>query len=199
MLVYRFRGTAKPEFTLDILRHRRLYCANWRDLNDPMEGTYSTLKVADPEKKAEARAAIYQAKVGLRVCSLSKTYKKHSMWAYYADGFHGISIEFDLPADHITPIDYASGARIQSWADQADPYKIAREILTKKHSDWQGEQEMRLLHRAEYYPVPDGCIKGVILGSRIIPAFERQIRAAADGIPLKRLTIRSGELHADPA
>lgn len=199
MLVYRFRGTEYPEYTVDILRNSRLYCANWRELNDPMEGTYSTLKVVDPSKKAEAREAIFRAKVSLRVCSLSTTYKKHTMWAYYADSFRGVAVEFDLPPELLTPIDYASGRRIQSWAEEANPYEIARDILTKKHSDWREEQELRLLHEGEYFPLPPGCIKSVILGSRIRPEFERKVRGAAADIPVLKLTIRSGNLHAEPA
>jgi hypothetical protein len=44
MRLYRFRSDLNPEHTLDILRNRRLFCSRWHELNDPMEGTYSTLK-----------------------------------------------------------------------------------------------------------------------------------------------------------
>jgi hypothetical protein len=198
MRLYRFRSDQNPEYTIDILRNKRLFCAHWRELNDPMEGTYSTLKCDTQQDREEAKRAIYGEKVLLRVCSLSKTYKKHTMWAYYANGFRGAAIEFELDDPRLHPIDYASGTRIQTWVAGSNPYTVAQEILTKKHSDWKSEQEIRLLNENDFYQLPEGCISSVILGSRIEPSFKAAICNAAEGIPLRRLMIRSGELWADP-
>jgi hypothetical protein len=119
------------------------------------------------------------------------------MWAYYANGFHGLAIELDLDDDRLHPIDYASGTRIQSWVAGTDPYQIARQILTKKHSDWKAEQEIRLLYDQIYFDLPPGCITGVILGSRIRPAFEEAVREAAVGLAVRKLVLRSGNLWAE--
>lgn len=195
MKVYRFRSDQNPEYTVDILLNRRLYCAHWRDLNDPMEGTCSTLVINEEHKRQQARQAIYNEKVKLRICSLSTTYKKHTMWAYYANGFKGLAIELEIDEKKLHRVDYASGARIQEWADGSSPNKIARDILTKKHSDWKDEHEFRLLHDAQYFQLAPGSIRGIILGSRIEKSFEQEMLDIAGDVPLRRLTIRSGRLY----
>lgn len=40
MRAFKFRPSSKIEFALDILINRRLHCADWRALNDPMEGLF---------------------------------------------------------------------------------------------------------------------------------------------------------------
>jgi hypothetical protein len=195
---FRFRREEDPQFTIDILRNGRLYCADWKLLNDPMEGTYDTLVTdPDPQKHKAAVIAIYEQKVRLRVCSLSRSYKSHAMWAYYASEYRGAAIEIEFPAGTLKPIDYASGMRIQSWVQHSDPYRLACEILTTKHRDWEREKELRLLSPTEFYQLPAGSIKRVILGSRISKAFERDIRDAAEHVPVQRLAVRSGALKAE--
>jgi len=196
MRAFKFRGETSPHFATDILANNRLHCADWHHLNDPMEGTYDTL-VVDPTKRSSALRAILKQKVKLRVCSLSETYKSHAMWAYYASGFKGVAIELEFPEGVLRRIDYASGARMQKWAHDADPYKLAIDILTTKHSDWERERELRLLSADTFYDLPVGAIKRVILGSRILPAFEDSVRDAAGGVPIQRLRSRSGELKAE--
>lgn len=196
MLAYKFRGSENPKFTLDILTHNRLYCADWQTLNDPMEGTYDTL-VVDPAKRLSALATIREQKLKLRVCSLSETYKSHAMWAYYASSFQGVAIEIEFIGEsQLTRIDYASGSRIQNWAEASDPYRIAREILSTKHSDWQRERELRLIEKTSFFDLAPGAIRRVILGPRISEGFETQVRAAAGAIPVQKLKMRSGDLKA---
>ncbi|MNK14038.1 hypothetical protein D3C87_321320 [compost metagenome] len=196
MLAYKFRGAENPQFTLDILKYNRLYCADWQTLNDPMEGTYDTL-IVNPEKRLSSLATIREQKFKFRVCSLSDTYKSHAMWAYYASGFQGVAIEIEfIDESQLIRIDYASGSRIQQWAEKSDPYKIAREILSKKHSDWQQERELRLIQETSFFDLAPDTIKRVILGSRISEYFETQIRATAGAIPVQKLKMRSGDLKA---
>jgi hypothetical protein len=195
MRAFKFRGAEEPAFTADILQNNRLYCAKWHELNDPMEGTYDTL-VVEPSKRTAALRSIREKKLRLRVCSLSETYKSHAMWAYYASGFKGVVIELEFPNGALTPVDYASGGRIQTWARNTDSSTLARDILTKKHSDWERERELRLLAECQFHDLAPGAIKRVILGSRIPADFEQVIRACAGEIPVQNLRIRSGRLKA---
>jgi Protein of unknown function (DUF2971). len=195
-MYYKFRSSQRPEFTVDILENNRLFCSDWRDLNDPMEGTYDTLITGSSPNHLECVREIYSSKVRLRVCSLSETYKSHAMWAYYADEFRGAAIELKLPSYAVTRIDYASGLRIHKWQTDSNPYQIARKILTTKHSDWEAEKEVRVLHDQEFYELPPGAIQRVILGSRATSSFENAIRNAAGMVPVYRLSVRSGDLHA---
>lgn len=195
-MFYRFRSSQCPEFTEDILRNNRLFCADWRKLNDPLEGTYDTLITGATDNHLSLVKQVYSSKVRTKVCCLFQTYKSHAMWGYYADGFRGAAIELDLPASAVRPIDYASGLRIHKWQDDPNPYKIATDILTTKHRDWERENEVRILHDGQYFALPQGAIKRVILGSRATDKFEDVIREAAGDVPVHRLSFRSGELHA---
>ena len=195
-IAYRFRGDNSPEFTIDILQNYRLFCAEWGALNDPMEGTYDTLLIADEGKRSSAIERIYQEKVKLRICSLSHSYKTHCMWAYYASDYRGVAIEIEFPDGVLRNVDYCSGSRVQSWVDKANPYEIACDILTKKHRDWDREKEARLLHTGQFYQLQPHSIRRVILGSRIGDAFEQKIRRAAGGITVHKLTVRNGTLKA---
>ena len=117
--------------------------------------------------------------------------------SHYASDYQGVVIEIEFPTGVLKNVDYASGNRIQRWAHDSDLYKLACDILTTKHSDWECEQELRLLSRTTFHPLPLGSIKSVILGSRILPSFEDEIRAVAGDVPVRRLGVRSGELKAD--
>lgn len=196
-MLYRFRPSTNIEFSLDILKHRRLYCADWRSLNDPMEGTYDTLITKPGDVHLARVKEVYAAKLKTRVCSLSKTYKSHTMWAYYAEGFRGLAIELKLPKSYVREMDYASGLRIQKFSDEQSEYQIAERILTTKHSEWANEREMRILHESEFYPLPENSILRVILGSRASTEFIEQVTKAAGEIPVQKLTVRNGNLHAE--
>tara|TARA_B100001179_G_scaffold224334_1_gene202913 strand:- start:1932 stop:2528 length:597 start_codon:yes stop_codon:yes gene_type:complete len=197
-MLYKFRRSSALEYTLDIIRQNRLYCADFRDLNDPMEGTYDTLVSADHAPHSEQVNEIFASKVGTRICSLTRTYKQHPMWAYYAEDYRGLAIELDLPDDAAHPIYYASGSHIQSWGNGDDAYQIAKRILTTKHSAWSHEKEVRLLNEGEYYRLPPNAITRIIFGSRCDDEFRGTVskECALFNIPTAILGVRNGRLHA---
>lgn len=198
-MFYKFRSPNSPSFTIDIIKENRLYCADWRNLNDPMEGTYDALVLGPNAHRRTKIEEIYENKIGTRVCSLSRTYKHHPMWAYYAGDYSGLAIEIDLPESQVRSIDYASGYRIQNWSNDDNAYSIAQRILTTKHSDWSHEKEVRILYNeGEFFPLPRGAIQRIILGSRSNEIFANQVRNAADmaGITVLELYGRHGELYA---
>ena len=41
MLAYKFRSANQLEYAFDVVLNNRLHCADWRKLNDPMEGMFS--------------------------------------------------------------------------------------------------------------------------------------------------------------
>lgn len=47
MKLYKFRSLDNIEFTFDILLNERLYCANYKDLNDPFEGIFRTTRLVN--------------------------------------------------------------------------------------------------------------------------------------------------------
>lgn len=197
-MLYKFRGIENPQFTLDILKNNRLYCADFRDLNDPMEGTYDTLRSGPHAPHSQQIKEIFDGKVRTRVCSLTRTYKDHPMWAYYASNSSGLAIEIDLPDSVAEPINYASGHHIETWGERDDAYKIARRILVTKHSAWEHEKEVRILNDGQFFPLSQGSISRVIFGSRCSGEFRADVEAVCEkfGIQTASLRFRSGQLHA---
>lgn len=97
MRAYKFRSAAKIEFALDIILRRRLYCGDWRSMNDPMEGLFMYPTRGDVPQVQERIKGIGDAKSAYRVCSLSADFQSHLLWAHYASGFDGLAIEVELP------------------------------------------------------------------------------------------------------
>ena len=99
MRAYKFKGAAQADHIFDILLNKRLYCAPWHVLNDPMEGTFAYSYRGDGEAKSakDLAGAVSKALKSLRVCSLSATFDSHLLWAHYATGFNGVAIEVELP------------------------------------------------------------------------------------------------------
>ena len=98
MKAYKFRSASQIAFTLDIIFNRRLFCSDWKMLNDPMEGmfvfSHQTSDGYDYKKEIQQ---IIEEKKRLKVCSLSATYESHLLWAHYAGGFDGCAIEIEIP------------------------------------------------------------------------------------------------------
>jgi hypothetical protein len=97
MRAYKFRSSASFDFAMDIIFNRRLYCADWTSLNDPMEGAFVyTYRSPDETDRKRLVADVIEHKRRLRVCSLSLSFESHLLWAHYANGFDGIAIEVEL-------------------------------------------------------------------------------------------------------
>ncbi|HFD32509.1 MAG TPA: hypothetical protein ENJ28_07405 [Gammaproteobacteria bacterium] len=94
MKAYKFRSAAQIGFAFDILINRRLYCADWRNLNDPMEGMFVYGSDSSQESEISKRVkGIVSAKRKYKVCSLAGTFDSHLLWSHYAGGFDGVAIE----------------------------------------------------------------------------------------------------------
>jgi hypothetical protein len=109
MLAYKFREPSQIEYALDILFNNRLFCADWTRLNDPMEGIFSySHHTTDETDYSELLDEIKIEKKRIKICSLSKTFDCHLLWAHYADGFSGMAIEVQLPnkSSEVTEVTY---------------------------------------------------------------------------------------------
>lgn len=101
MRAFKFRSASQVAFALDIIINKRLFCADWKTLNDPLEGMFAYNYLSrDEEDVREQVMQIVEQKQGLKVCSLSKTFDSHLLWAHYAGGFDGMAIEMELPEEH---------------------------------------------------------------------------------------------------
>lgn len=92
-MLYKYRGVKNFRFFSDIILNKRLYTANYFELNDPMEGHYlyhSGLLDIDIRHK------INSEKRKIRICSLSKKCDNEIMWSHYSEGHRGVVIGVEI-------------------------------------------------------------------------------------------------------
>ena len=148
MSQFKFRSEEQFGYALDIILNRRLYCADWRDMNDLMEG--QAVPCVDKVYSGEiAYNKVVEAKKDLRVCSLSTTFQSHLLWAHYANGFRGMAVEIEVPSHLLTNVRCLDDIS-EDFPDTTDPELIAKECLRRKHTDWKYECEVRVIQREKY-------------------------------------------------
>jgi len=95
-IYYKYRGLSNLEFALDIFINKRLYAAEFKYLNDPMEGTYIYSEGTLDQNQINS---IYQEKISNKICSLSANKNNMLMWSHYADGHRGFVIGIEIVPD----------------------------------------------------------------------------------------------------
>lgn len=172
---FKFRSEEQFRYALDIILNRRLYCADWREMNDIMEGG----AVPDVDKVYSGEIAysnVVEAKSDFRVCSLSTTFNSHLLWAHYANGFKGMAIEVEVPSKLLVDVKCLDDIS-EDFPDVTDPELIAKECLRRKHIDWLYEREVRVIQRSEWV---DAEVKRVIVGSRMDKALLKTFHLLCD-------------------
>lgn len=184
-ILYKYRGIANLQRTLDIIVEGRLYAAQFTDLNDPMEGVYLyDEQVVTPVE----RERITREKLDYRLVSLSETHASTLMWSYYAEGHAGIVVgvrPLDKSLD-VLSIDYDG-----PWRLANDGSSEAKEILRRKYKLWAHEREVRVFSPKEQEFVSVE-VKEIIFGvatpdiiKKIICAIKDKFRPAAQLRDLK--------------
>lgn len=205
MLAYKFRSSAQIEFIFDILINQRLYCADWRTLNDPMEGMFFTHNARFEEQEMSKRVmgveGVINAKHQYKVCSLSKTYKNYLLWSHYANGYDGVAIEVELPNDsyHIKNVEPRGNRYFLDLKNFENEDEAAKAILFSKHSVWAYEKEIRILSQNEFYPIV-GQLKRVIIGVRMNQPFREALRIVCQhySFAIERLVIGRSYFVTEP-
>ena len=105
MKLYKFRSlTNQGEFerARAIVESGRFWCSKFSELNDPMEGIFSTSM-----SQTETDVA-YNQKSMFKICSFSKekALSNPIMWGYYASGFKGIAIEIEVNEEEVQKVRY---------------------------------------------------------------------------------------------
>jgi hypothetical protein len=197
--------------TIDGLRNAYLWFPTFDRLNDPAEmasakvvslpNTYSLglsfllgdEKYGEEYKRVSENRANYFSKGILDkeksgVCCFSESYSHQAMWAYYADNFRGICLEFDTNillsandfcwGNKFSQIRYSTERKI--YAKDSLSIDLRQEdiaILTKS-PDWEHEKEWRIFKKDSsgktYYKK-----NAIILGARISKQDEDYIKSLA--------------------
>ncbi len=157
-ILYKYRGFSNLEFALDIFLNERLFSADFRNLNDPMEGRFRYSKqIADKNRIRE----VLIEKSDLGILSLSENADNHLLWSYYAEGHSGFAVGVQIAPDQditLKKINYVDDFKVDNIS--------AEEILTMKHDTWQHENEFRVLKPkyANGFPFVNVKVKEVIFG-----------------------------------
>lgn len=162
-MLYKYRGISSFRFLADILLKSRLYAAPYLDLNDPMEGQY----LINPERgdfDERMKNIIVGEKEKIRICSLSRTPANPLMWSHYSEGARGVVIGLEV-SDRtaiVRPVEYGDLPILNT---NQDPSDAALNILSRKLSAWQYEEEERVFIKSKHYV--DIVVRELILGERI--------------------------------
>lgn len=163
MQLYKFRSLQKFLRVQDIIRNREFYMADWRQLNDPMEGHFNVLYQDDSSYHLLLQDFI-RYKLRLKICAFSKTFSNILLWSHYADQLKGVAIGINLPKiliPNLHKVDYVRN--IPEMDLRTNPTPI--HVLTKKISIWSYEKEYRFISESQTSGI--GEINKIYLGIRI--------------------------------
>ena len=189
--LYRFRGLSAEIIDREIqsLTESYVYSPAFSSMNDPMEAFYETGGPGDhiidamfaPKQKLtkDLNRMLDETIAKFALISFTGTYKSLPLWAYYANNFAGICLEFstkdliigDLKSERLLPVVYARDALppidvLRLGSDNIGDAVIKR--LTRKRIEWAHEKEWRFVTGQvgpKHYL--DDALKRVYLGPRI--------------------------------
>jgi hypothetical protein len=144
----------------------KLYCADWRKLNDVLEGKYTYCDSNNTTEQLlfDKGNRLQNQKEAYRVCSLTKNSTDPLMWAFYASDNTGVAIEIELGKNDnifsvvyentIPKIELGSLCIDESDVDGSKTRAIAKHILTHKTKAWAHEKEVRIIvENDKYYTI----------------------------------------------
>lgn len=192
MKAYKFRTVENLHFVIDILFNKRLYCCRPEVLNDIREGD---VRVGN-DKGLEVEIMDYGLEVSnqikeFRVCSLTKSFDNHLLWAHYTGGYTGVAIEVELDETDVTEVTYGDDFIFLSELIDSEPPEIAaKQVLARKYKDWSYEGEVRVITKSEFFPLTQP-ISRIIVGSRTNPALISALHLMCNhfGILLERMVV----------
>jgi hypothetical protein len=178
---YKYRSLENFKHFIDIILNNRLYAANFKKLNDPMEGLFYYWI-----EEEEVANEVMNQKYSWGICSLGKTATNELLWERYADNHKGIAIEVTLkkpiPRDIIIEeIKYRPINKIKRDVKSINGDNIAehaKSILLRKTDCWEDEDEVRILIKDENFVNIE--IKKIIIGRKVIESDKDLIKCLVD-------------------
>ncbi|HGM4786649.1 TPA: DUF2971 domain-containing protein [Stenotrophomonas maltophilia] len=192
MKLYKFKGGGDALYTLDIAMNERLYCATYRDLNDPFEGQFQTLINRNflggmplnmaPLGGMPVPVTVFSAIEHLaeladkpsRVCSLTTAWEDVRMWALYGDSSRGVAFEFEVDESHpdLYRVDYLDALPQIAVGMLSNPR--VEEVLGRKTKHWEYEKEWRFISSEEYVEMK-GKLTRVLIGNRASESLKQAL------------------------
>jgi Protein of unknown function (DUF2971) len=204
--LYRYRGlTGKDDekHGRDTVFNRELaailepyiWCAEFNDLNDPMEGYFApTRRLKKHSDLQNIIDDIVQRKSGVGLASFSDTNQSELMWTHYAGQSSGICIEYRplallkaLPERAtFARVSYSDKPMYVAVKDSTDPDAAVKKVLSQKKFNWAYEREWRLLSTLHTNHIRNKfTIRRIYLGSRISEPHKFKLRNALIGTRIR--------------
>lgn len=162
LVKFRSLGNAEDfEKAKNIIESGKFWCSKLWNLNDPMEGVFSTYhedlvpKISDQKKNYV-------------ICSFSEsdTLNNPLLWGYYANGFKGIAIEIEVDENDMHKNEALEKIDYNNERLLATRINDVKTIITTKNNNWCHEKEVRFLKTSKkegLYKI--GEIKKVYFGA----------------------------------
>ena len=154
----------------ETIKNNQFYCSNFLDMNDPMEGVFTTTDIANINN-------VFSGKNSFKICSFTGDGSLNNplLWGYYANGFKGAAIEVEVRVSNIkeiiknkkgiTKVNYVSQNKFNNIIKNlADANETALNILSRKLTYWKHEKEYRFFAQSEKNFHEIGEIKKIYFG-----------------------------------
>jgi hypothetical protein len=184
MILYKYKSLINLWHILDIAINQRVYCAHWKELNDPLEGKYEIfLGEKSEELKSTIESKVETQRDALRIASFSTDPTNFLLWSHYADGHKGCAIELEIDDDdHRLQKVYYSPFSIVIQS-QAETEMNMFHLFNSKNEEWEYESEYRIITKETFY-VLDQSISRILLGPLVDESKESLLRRALPSIEI---------------
>lgn len=209
--LYRFRGLSAETIEHEVcaLEESYLYSPPFKAMNDPMEAFYEfggeddllddAILAVRGRSVQGAYNIIKETIDKFALISFADTHESLPLWAYYANNFAGMCLEFstkrlaigDLRGNELAPVVYSRDALPPICLGNPGSGWIKEEILprmTRKRIEWAHEREWRYV-TGEVGPKHylDDALKRIYLGPRIEDDHASRVCRAVKGRPVEVL------------
>jgi hypothetical protein len=206
--LYRYRRLSEDRLQQEIesIENKFLWCANYKDMNDPMEGFYKPSRRFEKVTRFEKAAQkIYDIKQTVGICSFTDTHNNEIMWTHYADNYRGICIGYrpksliaGLPENaRLARLGYGVAPPEVGVHEGVIPGEAARKILSHKKASWEYEREWRVFGPCGQLYFAGQCVAELRLGVRISDFHKGELldHFAQTPIRIYQMTVTNYEHH----
>lgn len=155
------------------------------------------VKVKTPETRAEQFFEFIDQKTG--AYCMSTSCEVATQWAYYADDYQGLCLEFTIDKKHgfapVYPVKYSEDrpcVDVFRLLNDTEPTETLLRAVTTKSDNWEREKEVRALqNRPGVYRLPDRMLTGVVFGTNTgdeeVEWIQEQIKSADHSVSYSRI------------
>jgi hypothetical protein len=192
--LYRYHLFENLDRELNAIREGYLWCALYKDMNDPMEGLFASGHLLRTHKHFhEIREAIVSAKSQIGICSFSEVHDHELMWAHYASRFTGFCVGYSLSrlmknlGDDITFARMSYNEKVpRVHRPHMNVDSLAKMVLSNKNYRWLYEREWRMFAAPGEARYEDrSCVTHMYLGSRMEQPERQRVKDELEPLRIK--------------